>query len=331
MTLTPFGWARVAGCVLAALALCAGAGCGRRPGVAATDAPGGPGGPPGARAVPAPAGQPELTPARVEPPAGGLTAEDFDRHVAALQAGLPAGFTIVVEPPFVVIGDEPPARVRLRAERTVRWAAQKLKQDFFEKGPAEIIDVWLLRDAVSYRKHCREMFGRAPTTPFGFCTADGRTIVMNVATGGGTLVHEIVHPFVRADFAACPAWLNEGLASLYEQSAERDGHIVGLTNWRLKGLQESIRAGRVPSFWKLTHMSSSAFYGRSSAVHYAQARYLCYYLQDRGLLVEFYRRFRAAQAADPSGYSTLQEVLGEEDMGAFRRRWEAFVLRLTFP
>jgi len=28
------------------------------------------------------------------------------------------------------------------------------------------------------------------------------------------LVHEIVHPFMRANFPECPAWFNEGLASL---------------------------------------------------------------------------------------------------------------------
>ena len=42
---------------------------------------------------------------------------------------------------------------------------------------------------------------------------------MNIATGGGTLVHEIVHPFMAANFEQCPSWFNEGLGSLYEQSA----------------------------------------------------------------------------------------------------------------
>ena len=40
--------------------------------------------------------------------------------------------------------------------------------------------------------------------------------IMNIATGGGTLVHEIVHPYVEANFPGCPAWFNEGLGSLYE-------------------------------------------------------------------------------------------------------------------
>ena len=154
---------------------------------------------------------------------------------------------------------------------------------------------------------------------------------MNIGTGGGTLVHEIVHPFMAANFPNCPSWFNEGLASLYEQSAERKGRIVGLTNWRLAGLQQSIRAGQLPSFKTLTHTSSSEFYGEGSGSHYAQARYLMYYLQERGLLRKYYRSFVTQQASDPTGYQTLQQTLGRTDMVAFQREWEAWVLALSFP
>ena len=118
---------------------------------------------------------------------------------------------------------------------------------------------------------------------------------MNIATGGGTLVHEIVHPYVEADFPNAPPWLNEGLGSLFEQSDERDGKIVGLTNWRLAGLQKAIKRGGVPSFFELTHMDSKTFYLEEHGTNYSQSRYLMYYLQEKGLLHDFYRRFRAAR------------------------------------
>jgi hypothetical protein len=220
--------------------------------------------------------------------------------------------------------------VKRRAESTVKWAVDKLKADYFRKNPAEIIDVWLFKDKVSYDKHTRSIFGDSPTTPFGYYSALHGALVMNIATGGGTLVHEIVHPFVRANFPACPAWLNEGLGSLYEQSEEKAGRIRGRTNWRLAGLQEAITKRETVSFETLTGQSDGAFYG-SSGPGYAQARYLCYYLQEQGLLVKFYRDFVAAQKEDPTGYKTLQKVLGEKDMEAFRKRWEAYVMKLTFP
>ncbi len=153
---------------------------------------------------------------------------------------------------------------------------------------------------------------------------------MNIATGGGTLVHEIVHPFVAANFPQCPSWFNEGLGSLYEQSSSRDGKIVGLTNWRLKGLQSAIRRKQVPSFKTLCSTTRNEFYNHDKGTNYVQARYLCYYLQEHGLLRKFYRRFRANCKTDPTGYETLKAVLGRQDMDKFKREWEAYVMKLRF-
>ena len=262
----------------------------------------------------------------------GFTNADYAQHIMKLKRKAPQkGFTIVVQPPFVVIGDERPSVVRRRAVRTVKWAVDKLKQDCFKKDPKEILDIWLFKDKSSYQKHTREIFGERPTTPFGYSSREHGALIMNIATGGGTLVHEIVHPFVAANFPACPAWFNEGLGSLYEQCGERNRHIVGFTNWRLDGLQKAIRAGTVPSFKTLTHTTDHQFYNEDPGTNYAQARYLCYYLQEKGLLVEFYHEFVKNHKSDPTGYGTLKKVLGEKDMGAFKKMWEAFVLKLRFP
>jgi hypothetical protein len=257
------------------------------------------------------------------------TDADFQRHVSALRKKLPSrSFTIIIQKPFVVIGDESPADVRGHAEQTVKWAVEKLKQDFFSKDPSKILNIWLFKDAASYEKYARQLFGQTPTTPYGYYSSQDKAIIMNIATGGGTLVHEIVHPFMESNFPACPAWFNEGLGSLYEQSGEVDGHIHGFTNWRLPGLQQAIKAGRIPSFKMLMAMTDEEFYRDDTGSNYGQARYLCYYLQEKGLLVKFYQEFVAQQASDPSGYQSLQKVLGERDMNAFQKAWEKFVLQL---
>lgn len=262
----------------------------------------------------------------------GFTPADYARHITKLEKKI-AGrqFTVIVQPPFVVIGDEPAKTVKRRAERTIKWAVDMLMKDFFTKEPTEILDIWLFKDKASYRKHTWELFREKPSTPFGYYSQAKRALIMNIATGGGTLVHEIVHPFMRANFPKCPAWFNEGLGSLYEQCGERRKHICGYTNWRLAGLQRAIRAGTVPSFKTLTGTNEIQFYEQDRGTNYAQARYLCYYLQEKGLLVKFYREFRTNHKTDPTGYETLKKVLGETDMPAFKKRWEAFVLNLHYP
>ncbi len=263
--------------------------------------------------------------------AGRFTRADYELHAVELAQRLPGpGFTVVVEPPFVVAGDEPPEIVRRHCRQTIRWAVDRLKRAYFSNDPTEIVDIWLFRDKDSYEKHCRALFGQAPVSPYGFHSGADRALAVNIATGGGTLVHEIVHVFMAADFPNCPAWFNEGLGSLYEQCTEREGEIVGLTNWRLAGLQRAIQEKRLGSFERLATCDEREFY-RDPRMNYAQARYLCYYLQERGLLRTFYRRFRAGHDKDPSGWRTLREVLGRSDMDRFQREWEAWVLELTFP
>jgi hypothetical protein len=260
-----------------------------------------------------------------------LTDRNYEQHIQELKEKVPRGFTIILRKPFVVLGDEEPDMVALRAEKTIQWSVDMLKQDYFEKDPVDIIDIWLFKDEESYTKHALDIFGDEPTTPFGYFSEEHSALVMNISTGGGTLVHEIVHPFIRANFPQCPAWFNEGLASLYEQCGEKSGHIYGYTNWRLKGLQEAIANDMVPSFETLTSLDDYTFYTQDRGTNYAQARYLCYYLQEHGLLVKFYHQFYKNREEDPTGYQTLQKILGEEDMDRFKEKWESFILQLRFP
>src|SRR2546423_171645 len=153
-----------------------------------------------------------------------LPDDDFTRHVDQLKKKLSSSdFSIVIQPPFVVIGDEPAAAVSAHSERTVKWAVDKLKQDYFSKDPKEILDIWLFKNDASYEQNALKLFGSRPTTPYGYYSSAHKALIMNISTGGGTLVHEIVHPFIEANFPECPAWFNEGLGSLYEQCGEVNG------------------------------------------------------------------------------------------------------------
>ena len=239
-----------------------------------------------------------------------------------------AGFHVTIQKPFVVIGDEPKPTVVARSKNTVKWAVDHLKRTYFRKDPKRILDIWLFKDKTSYRKHTKSVFGDTPTTPFGYYSSRHRALVMNIATGGGTLVHEIVHPFIESNFPGCPSWFNEGLASLYEQCGEKNGRITGYTNWRLRGLQQAIRNGKVPAFQKLCGTTTQQFYHEDKGTNYAQARYLCYYLQEKGLLVKYYNAFVKNARTDPTGYATLKKTLGASDMPKWQKGWERWIAAL---
>ena len=261
----------------------------------------------------------------------GFTSADYAQHVRRLKQRLPdESFNIVLQEPFVVVGDERASVVARRAKNTVQWAVEKLKKQYFSKDPDRILDIWLFKDEKSYYSHAEQLWGSRPNTIYGYYSSQHGALVMNISTGGGTLVHEIVHPFIEANFPECPSWFNEGLASLYEQSFSKDGEIFGATNWRLRGLQAAIKEGNIPSFEKLMSTTRREFYEDGRGINYAQARYLCFYLQEKGKLNQYYHQFVANIEDDPTGLATLRSVLEREDLDAFQTEWERFVMQLRF-
>jgi hypothetical protein len=263
----------------------------------------------------------------VPPRPAGVTPAAHAQHIMKLKAKgePPDGYVTRVVGPFLVIGDEAPARVEHHVG-TVEWTVRHLESDFHMREPPNVIDIWLLGSAERYNETSVRLFGEAPSTPFGFFSPAHQALVMNIETGGGTLVHEIVHPFLAASFPGVPAWFNEGLASLYEAVKEKDGQLWGVPNWRLAGLKRAIRAGKLPPLAAMIADGDKRFYASSTG--YAQARYLCLYLQERGLLHRFYDQFRAGAGGDPTGYKTLVRVLGERDPKRLDATFEAWALAL---
>jgi hypothetical protein len=253
--------------------------------------------------------------------------EALEAHAQALRVRLPE-HRVLVQRPFVVITDLDEA-TQARALRTVRWAADLLEKDFFPKPPDGIYNAWLFKNAESYTRTVTHLTGKAPISPYGFCASATKSIYLNYATGGGTLIHEMTHAYMHGNFPACPAWFNEGLASLFEAVEEKDGHLRGRPNWRLPGLQQALKAKTAPDFTAVMAMTSDRFYTEANG--YSVARYLCYHLQERGLLIPFYRAFLANQADDKTGLASLIQVLGTDDLKPFRAEWEAATMKLELP
>jgi hypothetical protein len=267
---------------------------------------------------------------RSAPSASSAPADPFSARAAEVRRRLGPNFRVSLQGPFVVAGDSP-NDVLQEQVKMLRWAVGLLKKDFFANEPAEPIDVFLFRDRESYERHARELYDEEPQSPYGYYMHERRALIMNISTGAGTLVHEIVHAFMVVNFPACPPWFNEGLASLFERPSELDGQIQGFPNWRQPILQAAIREHRTIPLSALFGLDGPGFYGDGSSVHYGMARYLLYWTQLKGLLPTFYREFLAHREEDPTGRATLLRVLREEDMAAFQARWEKWVLALAPP
>lgn len=214
---------------------------------------------------------------------------------------------------FLYAGDVSSRVLRQIHDDWVAPIRRSLEVDFFDHRPAGPVVVVVMSDDERYRAASLALEGAERQEYSGYYSRPARRVVVNLSTGSGTLTHELTHALAHADFPAMPEWFDEGLASLYEECEySADGNqLRGQDNWRLRVLAEALRGDRLPT---LDEMLLSTF-GRSNdpAVEYAQARYLCLYLQDQGLLAAYYRKCREV---DPAGRATLARLVGLNDVAA---------------
>jgi hypothetical protein len=253
------------------------------------------------------------------------TQKELETRAAELEKKLHGqGYTVVITAPFVVVGDGGAKEVKHIANGFLHDKAMMMEKDFFAKRPAKLIEVWLFKNEKSFRAGAKKFFNDEPDTPYGYYSPDASALIMN-ANGLGTLSHELVHPYMEANFGEPVSWFNEGLASLFERPSERKGHLIGLPNWRLPNLKKEIRTKTLPPLTKLLATTREEFYGAEWDA-YAQARYLVYYLQEHGKLKDFYDAL-LADKKDLTGKTALESVLGEK-IEAFDPRWQKWVMAI---
>jgi hypothetical protein len=237
----------------------------------------------------------------------------------------------IVHSPFVIAGDLSEKDLAAWQRQTILPAAKAIANCYTKAAPSEPITILLFAEEKSYRHYAEKLFGDRKVSVYGYYKPRLRTMVMNISTGGGTLVHELTHALVDFDFPGIPDWFNEGLASLHEQCrfrADQDGiegpFIEGLVNWRLPALQKAVAEGRLRPLEEL--VGTDDFRGRLEGLNYAQARYFCLYMQEKGVLRKFYHTFRDAQKADPRGLKTVKAMFPDQawdELNLAYRRWAA--------
>ena len=141
---------------------------------------------------------------------------------------LDKSFICVVEPPFVVFGNDDEAKVRRQIDGCITAPCKAMWAAYFEKKPDEPITVLLFKDDETYRDWAKKLFDDTDVSHFGYYKPDKRTMVMNISTGGGTLIHELTHALIVYDFPDVPRWFNEGLGSLHEGCQIGPDNIIGM-------------------------------------------------------------------------------------------------------
>ncbi len=146
------------------------------------------------------ASAPASKPANVEAQAAAAAAA-----AAALRGKLDASFAVLTIPPFVIAGNMSADDLRAYADGSIIRPANAMYASYFTIHPDKVITVLLLKDDQSYRSWAKRLFGDTEVTHYGYYRYAQRTLVMNISTGSGTLVHELTHCASGLRLARCAA------------------------------------------------------------------------------------------------------------------------------
>jgi hypothetical protein len=229
-----------------------------------------------------------------------------------LKETLSSDFCFVNSGYFLIVSNLTPDETKAISENSVRKALNSFYNDYFTAKPTELVTIFLFKDDNSYRYWAEQLYGdNDDLSPYGYYKPSKKAMLMNIATGSGTLIHELTHSLVRYDFPDIPSWFNEGLGSLYERCSFQNNEIKGHVNWRLPTLVKAINNNKYAPLKSLMSTDEEKFYGEESGLNYSQARYFCMYLQEKGVLKKFYKKFRDNFKNDETGISFSEEILDD--------------------
>ncbi|MBZ0202446.1 MAG: hypothetical protein IT281_02950 [Ignavibacteria bacterium] len=252
-----------------------------------------------------------MNPAFLDSTSSLISQTDFNNRIEELKRLLSSDFTVEQHSYFIIVSNLSAEETEKVTAGTIDKAVDCFYNNYFDSRPSEPTTIFLFKNDETYRWWAKKLYDDDDLSRYGYYKPFAKTMLMNINTGTGTLVHEMTHALVRYDFPDIPSWFNEGLGSLYERCSLNNKQILGYVNWRLPALQDAINDKSYTSLDKLFKTDYDEFYGNRSDVNYSQARYICMYLQEAGLLKNFYKLFRDTYGEDNTGKTQIEKITGK--------------------
>jgi hypothetical protein len=173
------------------------------------------------------------------------------------------------------------------------------------RAPDKLITVYLSPDNETLATTAKRVHGiSVPKSLLGYSLLGDLSLSgISDPVTVGTLYHELFHLLIRTDVGDIPAWVDEGLASLYSISSWKNDALTGSENtWRIRQLQVDYLMGtnvQIPSLNNLMNYDWEEFNGGEennlclASVNYALSNFFILYLQEKNLLkplVKYYKQ-----------------------------------------
>jgi hypothetical protein len=199
------------------------------------------------------------------------------------------------------------------ATRLVRAVARDVRRRFLsgqDRSGLSPVDVCLFANSREYRVFVDGVFGKDnDQEELGAFSAYRRLVLGNLSLDPGYLRHELVHVLFRDDFGPLPAWLEEGLASLYLAVKETPEGLAFQVDHRLAWVISARDKKTLPDLAGLVASRDREVYGSNYQAYYGESRYLLLFLERQGKLKALLEAYRGGVADDQAQLALLKKFV----------------------
>lgn len=236
------------------------------------------------------------------------------------------GFDEYDEGPLRVFSDLDDAENAFVLVQVLRPLVRWFEREYSLRSPKSL-ELWLFQSAESFERQYLALNGHAlPGLRAGMC--DEKRCMANVATGEGTVAHEVAHAYLLENLRNVPPWFNGAFAQLHE-GVHRSGEqalLVNGTDFRghiTYRTWEAQRTLKSDATWTLEAVMKQPAEDKGLGCS------VLLFLQHRGRLKAFVRQLAERDLkADPTGYRAFLGVLGPDGKAKADGEWRTFVLGL---
>lgn len=205
-------------------------------------------------------------------------------------------------------------------------------------GSSEIPIIFLFRNRESYVKGLRDMGVGAAMggddalkslrNGYHISGPDISFILINYhdnyAFGLSVYAHELTHALLRMEYPDAPIWLNEGLATMFENCKVDGGQLRYQSAGSLRRMKNGLRGGGVLPLARLFESTGKDFSGSGHIAFYDAAELLCRYLHTRNLLIPVYLEMREGRGKGVNGSETVARMSGRTLEG-LEKDWHEWI------
>lgn len=146
----------------------------------------------------------------------------------------------------------------------------------------------------------------------------------NYSFGLSVYAHELTHALIRMEYPTAPIWLNEGLATMFENCKVEGGQLRYASSGSLYRMKNGLRGGGILPLARLFESTNRDFSGSGHVAYYDAAELLCRYLHTRNLLVPVYLEMREGRGKGVNGSDTVARMAGGT-LDGFEKDWHEWL------